>query len=127
LLEMSDGDISSLTAKMVAEAAKNGDELALNVFIRAMEYIGLGIANLINIFNPDLIVIGGGVSLAGDIFFDNIRRVVSKNVMEPNSRQINIQQVAYGNNAALMGAFSLILNKVLNLHFTHSSTVGKYD
>ncbi len=114
---MSEGDISSVTAKMVADAANNGDELALNVFKRAMEYIGIGIANLVNLFNPEMIVIGGGVSMAGDIFFDNIKEVVEKHVMQPGSRELNISPVAHGENAAIMGAFALILNKVLNLEF----------
>jgi len=117
LNEMSEGDISSVTAKMVADAANNGDELALNVFKRAMEYIGIGIANLVNLFNPEMIVIGGGVSMAGDIFFDNIKEVVEKHVMQPGSRELNISPVAHGENAAIMGAFALILNKVLNLEF----------
>jgi glucokinase-like ROK family protein len=114
LTEMCNNDYSKVTAKMVADAAKNGDELALNVFTRAMEYIGIGISNLINIFNPDLVVIGGGVSMSGDIFFDNIRKVVDKNVMKPTSRKVPILPVTFGNNAAIMGAFSIILNKVLN-------------
>jgi glucokinase-like ROK family protein len=114
LKAMSGGDYRKVTAKMVADAAKEGDEMALNVFTRATEYIGLGIANLIGIFNPDLIVIGGGVSFAGDIFFDNIRSVVQKNLMRPTARQVQILPVSFGANAAIMGAFSLILNKVLN-------------
>ena len=118
LKDMSGGDYSKVTAKMVADAAKEGDEMALNVFTRAMEYIGLGISNLIEIFNPDLIVIGGGVSLAGDIFFDNIRDVVQKNLMRPTARQIHILPVAFGTNAAIMGAFSLILSKVLNFELS---------
>ncbi len=115
LNEMSGGDISSVTAKMVADAAKQGDELAMNVFIRAMEYIGIGVANLVNIFNPEMIVIGGGVSMAGDIFFDNIKEVAEKHVMQSGSRELNIDPVAYGENASIMGAFALVLNKVLNL------------
>jgi predicted NBD/HSP70 family sugar kinase len=118
LKDMSGGDYSKVTAKMVADAAKEGDEMALNVFTRAMEYIGLGISNLIGIFNPDLIVIGGGVSFAGDIFFDNIRDVVQKNLMRPTARQIHILPVAFGTNAAIMGAFSLILSKVLNFELS---------
>ncbi len=118
LKDMSGGDYSKVTAKMVADAAKEGDEMALNVFTRAMEYIGLGISNLIEIFNPDLIVIGGGVSLAGDLFFDNIRDVVQKNLMRPTARQIHILPVAFGTNAAIMGAFSLILSKVLNFELS---------
>ena len=127
LNEMCGGDVSKVTTKMVADAAVSGDELAMNVFTRAMEYIGLGISNMINIFNPELIVIGGGVSMAGDIFFDTIREVVSKNVMQPTSRQVNIVPVAHGNNAALMGAFSLILNKVLHLDFDAGHMITDYD
>ena len=127
LIEMCNGDFSKVTAKMVADAAKGGDELALDVFTRAMEHLGIGISNLINVFNPDLIIIGGGVSLAGDIFFDKIREVVAKNIMQPNSRQVQILPMAYEENAALMGAFSLILNKVLNLDYTSSSVDRNYE
>jgi glucokinase-like ROK family protein len=123
LYEMCEGDISAVTTKMVADAAKDGDELALNVFKRATEYIGIGIANLVNLFNPELIVIGGGVSMAGDIFFDNIREVVAKHVMQSTPREIPIYPVAFGNNAALMGAFSLILNRVLNLDLDLSGVI----
>jgi predicted NBD/HSP70 family sugar kinase len=115
LNEMCGGDISKVTTKMVADAAKAGDEMALNVFSRAMEYIGIGVANLVNLFNPEMIVIGGGVSMAGDIFFDGIREVVARHVMQSSPREVNIYPVAHGNNAALMGAFALVLNKVLNL------------
>jgi glucokinase-like ROK family protein len=115
LNELCGGEIKNVSTKMVADAANKGDELALNVFKRAMEYIGIGIANLINLFNPELIVIGGGVSMAGDIFFDNIREVVAKHVMQSTAKEIPILPVAFGENAALMGAFSLILNRVLNL------------
>lgn len=118
LNDLCGGDITKVNTKMVADAANQGDELALNVFNRAMEYIGIGVANLVNLFNPEMIVIGGGVSMAGDIFFDAIKDVVEKHVMQSGPREFNIYPVAYGENAALMGAFALILNKVLNLEFT---------
>lgn len=115
LREMCNGDINQVSAKMVADAAREGDELALNVFTRAMEYIGIGISSLVNVFNPELVTIGGGVSLAGNIFFDNIRKSVEQNIMHPTSRKVKILPVAFGENAALMGAFALILNRVLYL------------
>lgn len=129
LNEMCNGDISKVTTKMVADAAKEGDELAMSVFKRAMEYIGIGIANLVNLFNPELIVIGGGVSLAGDIFFENIREVVNKHVMQSTQRHLQILPVAHGKNAALMGAFALIVSRVLNLDldFTNELTRAKYQ
>ena len=115
LVDLCGGDINKVTAKMVADAARNGDILASNVFKRAMNYIGIGISSLINIFNPELVTIGGGVSLAGDIFFDNIRESVERNIMQPTSREVEILPVAFGENAALMGAFALILHRVLNM------------
>ena len=115
LIELCGGDVNKVTAKMVADAARKGDELASNVFNRAMDYIGIGISSLVNIFNPELVTIGGGVSLAGDIFFDNIRKSVDRNIMQPTSREVEILPVTFGENAALMGAFALILQRVLNL------------
>ena len=123
LNQLCGGELSKVTAKMVADAAREGDPVALNVFTKAMEYIGIGVANLVNLFNPEMIVIGGGVSMAGDIFFDNINRFVAKHLMQSNFREVNIYPVTFGNNAALMGALALILNKVLNLEF--SEIVGE--
>lgn len=120
LNQLCGGELGKVTTKMVADAAREGDEMALNVFTRAMEYIGIGVANLVNLFNPELIFIGGGVSMAGDIFFDNIKRVVTRHVMQSSPRKVNIYPVKFGHNAALMGALALILNKVLNLEFVES-------
>ena len=115
LTEMCRGNIDSVTAKIVAETARQGDALALKVFNEASEYLGIGIASLINLFNPEMVLIGGGVSLAGDIFFDNIRKVVDQHVMQSSGRDLQILPMAFGENAALMGAFALVLNRVLNL------------
>jgi len=90
--------------------------MALNVFNDATEQIGIGIANLINLFNPEMVVIGGGVSQAGDLFFNHIRMVVERHVMQSAHRQLPILPVAFGKNAALMGALALILNQVLSLN-----------
>jgi len=123
LIELCEGDINRVSAKMVADAARNGDELASNVFNRAMDYIGIGISNLINIFNPELVTIGGGVSQAGDIFFNNIRESVDRNIMQPTSRKVEILPVAFGENAALMGAFALILQRVLYMDIKNTTTL----
>jgi glucokinase-like ROK family protein len=115
LPELSGGDINKVSAKMVVDAAKAGDELSLNVFNKAVEYVGIGIADLINLFNPELIVIGGGVSMAGDMFFDTIKNVIHKHILQASAKELPIVPVAFGKNAALMGAFALVLNRILNL------------
>ncbi len=115
ILELCKGEISLVTAKTVAEAASQGDELSLRIFNEATDHIGIGIANLVNLFNPEMVIIGGGVSLAGDLFFDNIRHVVGQHVIQSSGKDLPIIPVAFGENAALMGAFALILKRVMDL------------
>src|SRR4029079_18247397 len=66
LHQMVQGDLGRLTAAIVYEAAKRGDEVALDVVRETARFLGAGIANLLNIFNPDVVVLAGGVTQAGD-------------------------------------------------------------
>jgi len=116
LKDMSDNDLSSITAQMVANAAKQGDSLAWSVFDRAAEYLGIGIAGLINLLSPEAIVIGGGVAQAGDILFDKVRKTVNSRSLKKISKDVQIVPAKFGTNAAVMGAVALVLDQVLNLN-----------
>ncbi|MEM8565735.1 MAG: ROK family transcriptional regulator [Bacteroidota bacterium] len=109
------GVLDSEGAKAVFEAYRQGDRLAQEVIDRAMEFLGRGIAHLISIFNPEAVFIGGGLANSKDILFDSVSRHVKSNVMSQAKRNPNILLTTYGENAALMGAFSMILYKVLRL------------
>ena len=117
LVELCENAPERLTAKMVADAAEAGDALSLSVFTEAAEYLGIGIAGLINLFNPQLVVVGGGVSQAGDLLFDTIRTVVQKRSLEKTAKDVQIIQASFGKDSAVMGAVALILNQVLQLNF----------
>ncbi len=67
ILELANGDSNNVNAELIHRAAVDGDELALRLIARTAYYLGVGFANLINIFNPELIVIGGGLSNIGDM------------------------------------------------------------
>jgi glucokinase-like ROK family protein len=110
----------SVTAEMVATAAKQGDAQAWSVFERASEYLGIGIANLINIFNPEAVVIGGGVAQAGDILFDKVRKTVNARALKKISRDVQILPATFGVKASVMGAVSLIANDIFNLDHQNS-------
>ncbi|HEK85431.1 MAG: ROK family transcriptional regulator [Candidatus Saccharicenans sp.] len=125
LLEMCDNNLDNLTAEMVANAAKKGDILAWNVFHKAAEYLGIGISALINLFNPEAIVIGGGVTQAGDILFDTVRSTVKARALSRISREVEILPATFGPKAAVMGAVSLIMQKVLNLDYKTGSKFGE--
>ena len=115
LADMCGGDLSAITAEMVANAAKQGDALSQGVFDEATEYLGIGIANLINLFSPQAVVIGGGVAQAGDILFDKVRRTVFARSLNKISSGVLIRPATFGLKAAVMGAVALILGEVLNL------------
>ena len=116
LLDICQGDISKISAELVANAAKQGDSFAWNIFDKAMEYLGLGIAALINLFSPEVVVIGGGVAQAGDILFDKVRKTVNSRSLNKISSEVIIKPATFGMKAAVMGAISLILSEVLNFH-----------
>ncbi len=108
-------DPENITGKLVVEAAKNGDKFAQHIFDDALEYLGVGIANLINFLHPQAVLIGGGVSQAGDILFDRVNEIVHQRTLKSISGSVKILPVTFGMKAATKGAVSLILNKVLKL------------
>lgn len=112
------GDLESLNAKLVFEAAMKGDALSLEVFQRAVDYLGVGIDSLIKLFNPECIVLSGGLTKSGEFLLKNLKTAVKKHRIGDLSREVDIKISGFGENAALMGAFSLILTKVLNLEIS---------
>jgi glucokinase len=77
------GDLSKITAQLVYEAANDGDEFALEVVHDTAHFLGAGVANIINIFNPQVVVICGGVTLAGERLFSPLRSEVRRRAFKP--------------------------------------------
>jgi len=96
-------------------AAEAGDELALDVTTQAARYLGLGIVSMVNLFDPSFIVIGGGVASAGTWFLDIVRSTVSSRSLSRHSRELEIVPSSFGRKAAVLGAVSLVLERVLAL------------
>ncbi len=97
-----------LTAKHISEAAESGNELAIAAYERAGKYIGLAIANLLHIFNTSLVIIGGGVSRAGDLLFEPIRKSVHESVIsDAYLDNLQILPAALGDDSGLLGALVL--------------------
>jgi len=102
-----------LTAKHISDAAEDGNQLAVAAYERAGKYIGIAIADLLHIFNVSLIIIGGGVSKAGDLLFDPIRKSVKEHVMSDiYLDDLQILPAALGDDCGLMGA--LVLSKEIS-------------
>jgi len=103
------GDLEKITARVVAQAAKEGDALAISIFEEAGFYIGLGVTNLLHILNPQLVILGGGVSKAGDLLFDPVRATVKARAMPSYQEGLKIAPAALGDDAGLLGAAAFVL------------------
>jgi glucokinase len=91
-------------ARRVSAAALQGDALAADVFRRAAEYLGLGIASLIDLFNPEIVILGGGVTNAGELLFAPVRAVAFSRCMPMLGRGVRIVRAGLGDDVGLLGA-----------------------
>lgn len=116
IVQLCGGDSQHLTAAVVAEAANQGDAFAKHILKTAAEYIGIGIAALINLHHPQAIIIGGGLIQAGEFFWNEIHENVHRRVLNHLADDVDIRIMTHGTQSRLIGAVALILNEVLNLN-----------
>ena len=96
-----------LTAESVFIAGKGGDALAIEVFHRMGDYLGIGLANVINILNPEMIVIGGGVAAGWELFEQHMRHQVDEHAFPLPASKVKIVPAECGDDAGLLGAARL--------------------
>jgi glucokinase len=102
-----------LTAREIAAAAQNGDELAIKALGRAGKFIGQALADFLAIFNPTIVIFGGGVSFSGNFLFNPMRKALIKNVMNLEYLDnLEITTARLGDDAGLLGALALAKSKI---------------
>ncbi|MDD3238092.1 MAG: ROK family protein [Candidatus Gastranaerophilales bacterium] len=97
-----------ITPYIVAEAAKQGDVVAKRIYNIIGEYIGIGLTSVVNLLNPEKIVIGGGVADAGDLLFEPIIRTIKTRAMPIQGSSVEVVHAELGNTAGVIGASLLI-------------------
>jgi len=100
-----------LTAEKVYDAGRQGDELALSVFRRAGKYLGIGLANLTSLIDPEIIVINGGVVNGWDLFAADMYAEVAERGFQATAKQVKIARAECGDNAGLLGAARLAFDE----------------
>jgi glucokinase len=100
---------SELNAEMIFDAGLKGDELALEIFRRMGVYLGIGLANLINILNPEMIVIAGGVVNGWDLFEKHMLQQVEERAFPLLAARVKIVRAECGDDAGLLGAARLAI------------------
>jgi glucokinase len=111
LRELVKGNLAAITAQLVYQAAHDGDDLARQVVRETARFLGTGIANIVNILNPDVVVVSGGVTLAGDQLFDPLRREVTRRAFKPAVEACRIVPGALTGKAGIYGAVAAFKNQ----------------
>ncbi len=107
IMSLCGGDPSLINAKMVFDAAREGDEQGLKVFRRYARYLGQAIATIVNFFDPEVIVLGGGVSKAGKFLLDAVREEAPKYCIYKSMPISRIELAELGPDAGIIGAAML--------------------
>ncbi len=97
----------ALSAEQVIDSARSGDSTARRMIAETARYLGMGIANLISLLNPEMIVLGGGLMQAYDLFLEEIRDSVRRWAQPVAAQQVRIEPTQLGENAGLLGAARL--------------------
>lgn len=110
LLLLANGDPAQITAQTVFDAAEQGDPIALEVVNDTARYLGAGVASMINILNPEVVVICGGVTRAGDRLFVPLRREVNRRAFKPAVEACRIVPGELPGTAGVVGAAKIFLD-----------------
>lgn len=108
-VETSLRNYEEVTSYEVFVEAKKGDAVSKEIIENAMNYLGIGVANAISIFDPEMVIIGGGVSKVGDILFDTVKEVVKKRCFKSMADACQIVPAGLGVDAGVVGAVALAI------------------
>lgn len=107
--------VEQLTAMDVSTAARRGDLISQQILARAGSYLGIAIAGLVNLFNPSMVVVGGGVGQIGDLFLEPVRQAVRQRSLPAAARAARITTALLGRRSAGMGAVAQALGIALHM------------
>lgn len=109
ILQLAENDPTRIDPKIVSLAAQEGDATALDVLSETGKYLGIGLANVVNLLDVRLIIIGGGIAHAGKPLFDAVKESVNKHVLKPMTEGLEVLPAKLGNAAGILGAAALVL------------------
>jgi glucokinase len=101
--------IGATSAEEVVAAARGGEAVAINAVQESARYLGMGVANIVSILNPQMIVLGGGLMQAADLFLDTVKHVMADWAQPIAAQQVRIEITSLGEDPGLLGAARLAL------------------
>ena len=104
---LSELDAPQITAHEVAAAARQGDPMARDIFARAGKVLGLGVANIVSLFDPQVVIIGGGMAAAADLYLESLRRALLERAQPLAAKRVKLVVSKLGDAANLLGCARL--------------------
>ena len=114
LTEKTEGDMRFLSIPLIIEAAQHNDPVALSALTETGKWLGIGIANLINVLNPECVIFGGALMTAHEFLLPIIRQTVDENTLSWVHEAVDIVTAKHGEDAAVMGGVAIVYEDVLN-------------
>jgi glucokinase len=115
-------DASKISAHDVATAARQGDALALDIFDRAGRLLGLAIANLVSLLDPEIVVLGGGMAAAADLYLDSLRKTMLERAQPLAAKKVRVVVSEMADTVNLIGCAHLALESIVRTRDTASKT-----
>jgi glucokinase len=113
IYEYSEGNIDLVDAPLIAAAAREGDQDAIEIYKLTGRLLGVGIANVLNLFDPEIIVLGGGVMHAEDLFMDELKKSLKKRALKSNLKNLQIKNAKLGKDTGVIGAIAVAMGDYL--------------
>jgi glucokinase-like ROK family protein len=112
--QLVEGQLERISIPIIVEAAKEGDKVTRQALEETGLYLGIGIANLINAFNPELVIFGGVVSLASDYLLPAVEKTIEERSLAWPRKMVRVMASSYGPDACVMGGVALVLHDILS-------------
>jgi glucokinase len=113
MLELADNIVEDIDAVICAQAAYQGDQAAREIFEKAGYYLGIGLGNVVNIFNTEMIILGGGVMKASDLFLDQALATMKEIALPGPLEIVTVTEAELGSDIGLMGAIAVAMEDKL--------------
>ncbi len=114
IIELVNGDLSKIEPRIISIAAEQGDEFAINVWKKAGFYVGVMLASVMNLFDINVAIVGGGVAKAGKVLFDSINETVRSRALKPIAEKAIVIPATLENRAGILGAGALAFEELSN-------------
>ena len=111
LISMVNGKLSAITPELIDKAANGNDGFAIKVWKDTGTYLGIGLSGLVNVLNPEKIIIGGGISKAGSFIFTPLKKELARRTMKQHLKVLSVVRAKFVDEAGIIGAASLIIGK----------------